>query len=446
MIDKPGKNHSKYSSFSWTALAPWLVFMVVLWAVLNTSIKKDYKTSVLESDAKGYYAFLPAVFIYHDLNFGFFKQIEIETYYNPNLYYDYRMVINKDTINRYYAGTALCLMPFFLAGHAITLISGLPADGYSYYYTMMAHLGALFYFMLALFGLRRLLRSFHINEKTIAIVLIAIVFGTNLFYYVITEFGMSHLYSFTTITWFSVTVRKYFSGHENKFLIYSALLLGIITLIRPVNLLIVLAIPFLAGNSDQLQSGFRSLINKKVPLLLSIFSFLLIASIQLLIYKISTGHFIVDSYQQFGFNFLHPQIVNFLLSYRKGMFIYTPLLFLSLAGFIYLFRSGRFQFFTLFGFLSILVYVFSSWFMWYYGGSFSQRVMIEYYAFFSVLLAKALQGIRNNNVKKLFISLIVLLVVFCQVQTYQYRRMQIHWSDMNKEKYWDVFMRIDKLQ
>ena len=31
--------------------------------------------------------------------------------------------------------------------------------------------------------------------------LFAMVFGTNLFYYVVTEFGMSHFYSFTAITW-----------------------------------------------------------------------------------------------------------------------------------------------------------------------------------------------------------------------------------------------------
>jgi hypothetical protein len=83
--------------------------------------------------------------------------------------------------------------------------------------------------------------------------------------------------------------------------------------------------------------------------------------------------------------------------------------------------------------------------MWFYGGSFSQRVMIEYYAFFSILLAKTLQETRKKPVKKLFVSMILLLVIVCQIQTYQYRRMQIHWSDMNKEKYWEVFLRIDKL-
>lgn len=430
---------------SWATFVPWLICIVVLWAILNTSFQKDYKSGIIEADAKGYYAYLPAVFIYHDLNFGFYKNIELETYYNPNLYYDYRVVNNNKTINRYYAGTAICLLPFFLAGHAITLLTGFPADGYSYYYTMMVHLGALFYLLLALVGLRKLLQSYLINEKVIAFVLIAIVFGTNLFYYVLTEFAMSHLYSFTAITWFSFTIRKYFIHSNIKYLIYSALLLGIITVIRPVNLLVVLAIPFLAGSYHQLVSGIKSAFTKKWFLLLAFIGFLILVSVQLLIYKISSGSFIVDSYDKWGFNFLNPQIRNFLFSYRKGMFLYTPVLFLSLTGFIYLFRSSRFQLYTLLGFLFFVIYVFSSWFMWYYGGSFSQRVMIEFYAFFAILLAIAIQEIKSRTLKKVFLSLTVLLILFSQIQTYQYRRMQIHWSDMNKEKYWEVFMRIDKL-
>jgi hypothetical protein len=441
----PVYNLLKSRSVKWSALVPWLIFIIVLWVTVNTSFKKDYKTGVLEADAKGYYAYLPAVFIYHDLNFGFFNQIERMKYYNPNLYYEYHREHNKKTIDKYYVGTAICLLPFFLAGHAITLLTEFPSDGYSYYYTMMAHVGALFYFMLALLGVRKLLRSYNFDEKTTATVLIAIVFGTNLFYYVVTEFGMSHLYSFTAITWFCVATRKYFSSHKDKYLVYIALLLGLITLIRPVNFLVVLAFLFLAGDSGQLISGLKSLLSKKIVLLFAFTGFLLIVSIQLLIYKISTGSFFVYSYKKEGFNFLNPQILNFLFSYQKGMFVYTPLLFLSLTGFIYLFRSNRFQFYTLLAFLIIIVYVFSSWFMWFYGGSFSQRVMIEFYPFFAILLATAMQEIKNKYASKVFLGLIVLLVIVCQVQTFQYRRMQIHWSDMNKEKYWSVFMRIDRL-
>ena len=435
----------KFKPDSWFTLTPWFIMLVVLWTTINTTFKKDYKTGIIESDAKGYYAYLPAVFIYHDLNFRFFYKIERVDYYTPTLYYQFLRVENSKTINKYYAGTALCLAPFFLAGHVLTLVEGYPADGYSYYYTMMTHFGALFYLLLAMLGLRKLLRSYAVGEMEISISLLAIVFGTNLFYYVVTEFAMSHVYSFAAIVWFCYSVRKYLADFKGKYLIYCALLLGIIALIRPVNLLVVLAIPFLAGNPKLLFDGFKNLLKNHWALLIGILSFVFLVSIQFLIYKQSTGNFLVYSYQEEGFNFLNPQLSNFLFSYRKGMFLYTPMLFISLLGFVYLVRESRFQFFALTGFLFILVYVFSSWHMWFYGGSFSQRPMIEFYAFFAIPLGIALQKLKNTTMRKLFIGSIFLLIIVCQVQTYQYRRAHIHWSDMTKGKYWDVFMRVDRL-
>ena len=41
--------------------------------------KQDWK-EIIRVDGKGYYAYLPAVFIYHDLNLGFFDKIEKEKY------------------------------------------------------------------------------------------------------------------------------------------------------------------------------------------------------------------------------------------------------------------------------------------------------------------------------------------------------------------------------
>ncbi|MFZ4547067.1 MAG: hypothetical protein ACOYN4_06520, partial [Bacteroidales bacterium] len=326
----------KFWPVSWFSLTPWFILFVVLWTTINTTFKKDYKSGIIESDAKGYYAYLPAFFIYHDLNFRFFYKIERVDYYNPTLYYQFLRVENNKTINKYYVGTAICLVPFFLAGHVLTLIEGFPTDGYSYYYTMMTHLGALFYLLLAMLGLRKLLLAYGVGEKEISITLLAIVFGTNLFYYVVTEFAMSHVYSLAAIVWFSFAVREYFLSFKSKYLLYCAFLLGIIALIRPVNLLVVLAIPFLAGNPSQLLLGLQSLFKKPWMMLASILSFFLIVSIQFLIYKQSTGNYLVYSYQDEGFNFLNPQISNFLFSYRKGMFVYTPMLFLSISGFVFL--------------------------------------------------------------------------------------------------------------
>jgi len=169
-----------------------------------------------------------------------------------------------------------------------------------------------------------------------------------------------------------------------------------------------------------------------------------IGGLQLLIYKLQTGSFFVYSYQGEGFNFLKPHIPEVLFSYRKGLFLYTPLLLFTLVGFRYLYKQSRFSAWWLAIFFIVLTYIISSWHMWFYGGSFSQRVYIDFYIFFAILLALAYQSIRPPSLQKAFITFTFVLVLFCQFQTYQYRHMIIHWSDMNKEKYWEVMFKLPK--
>jgi heme/copper-type cytochrome/quinol oxidase subunit 3 len=81
--------------------------------------------------------------------------------------------------------------------------------------------------------------------------------------------------------------------------------------------------------------------------------------------------------------------------------------------------------------------------MWYYGGSFSQRVFVDYLAFFAILLAISFMNIPSGWKRNTYLSLTFVLLLFCQFQTYQYRHMVIHWSDMTKEMYWENFWKLD---
>jgi len=108
-------------------------------------------------------------------------------------------------------------------------------------------------------------------------------------------------------------------------------------------------------------------------------------------------------------------------------------------------KENRYKFFSLLGFLALLIYIFSSWWMWFYGGSFGCRVMIEFYSFFAILFIDALQFFEKIILRKIFISFVFIMIIICQIQTYQYRYNHIHWSEMNKERYWKVFMRVDLL-
>ena len=85
-----------------------------------------------------------------------------------------------------------------------------------------------------------------------------------------------------------------------------------------------------------------------------------------------------------------------------------------------------------------LVFILSSWWSWWYGGSFGSRVLVEYLPVFGLLLALLL-----NRYKRFFLKIIlVMLIAFCQFQTYQYRYYLIHWEDMTREKYFNVFLKL----
>lgn len=424
----------------------FLTGIVLLWVNLNINGKKDYGKGLIEADARGYYAYLPAIFIYHDLNFGFFDTIEKSTYYNPNLFYEYRAIHNGKTIDKYYAGTALCLSPFFVAGHLITRMSDLPQDGYSKYYVKSVSLAAIFYLIFSLLLLNKVLCRFNISLANRNLALMAMVFGTNLFYYSIDETCLSHIFSLAFISLFIYAVQQFFNRPNYRYLTMIALALGMIVLIRPVNILILLAIPFIAGGSASLRQGAQWIMNNIVYLLPAILVFALIVCIQLVIYKVQTGDWIVYSYKGEGFDFAHPQMIPILFSYRKGLFLYTPVYLLCLSGLYFLYRTNRYRCRTWLIVFIPLLYVISSWHNWYYGGSFSGRVFIEFLPLFIILLAIPLQNMHWARLRKGFIVLMLALIVICQLQTYQYRRGQIHWSDQTKEKYWDNFLGIKKLK
>jgi len=420
------------------------LIMTIITSNLNWG--KDHWKGIIESDAKGYYAYLPAVFIYKDLNFDFFEFIEKEKYYNENLFYDYRIgTSNGKVINKYYCGTALAQLPFFIIAHFSNYFGNYEMDGYSKLYPVLISIAAIFYLLIGLFYLDSILDLYKVSETQKILVLLSAVFGTNLFYYTVGEPGMSHIYSFAFITIFIYYVKLFFLSFKNNYLIIISITLAIIILIRPINGLIVFIIPFLASNVSVMKTGLYKALGEKWQLVLSFCILMTILSVQLLYYKLATGEFLVYSYREEGFNFLEPHILEILFSYKKGLFIYTPMFFLSLTGTYYLWKSSKFEFYSIIIFLFLIVYIFSSWWMWYYGGSFSSRVFVEYIALFMILLAIALKRMQSGLLRIGYISSIVFLIFLCQLNTYQYRYNIIHWSEMTKEKYWDSYSQVERL-
>ena len=107
-------------------------------------------------DGKGYYAHLPALVIYHDWDYRFMEKYE-STYYEPANYAEFRNQVDGEWVNKYFAGVTLLMMPFFLLAHLVSLVSGLPADGYNPVYQYAVAFAALFWLWAGLFFLRKFL-------------------------------------------------------------------------------------------------------------------------------------------------------------------------------------------------------------------------------------------------------------------------------------------------
>ncbi|MCF6170772.1 MAG: hypothetical protein L3J66_07345 [Bacteroidales bacterium] len=418
-----------------------LTAIILVWVSANLKWGDDRWNSVISVDGNGYYAYLPAVFIYHDLSFGFFDELKNDKN-RPGLSYNYRAKYGDHIVNKYFAGTALAQMPFFFMGHVANRLTGNPLDGYSVYYLIFIQVATLFYALLGQYFLMRVLRRYGVSETVNALVIFTVVFGTSLFHYVVDEPSMSHVYSFAFVNLFVLGFLVFFKKPSFRFLLLGMFALGMLVLIRPVNGLVVLTLPFLAGSLEKLKRGVWYLIKHPLHFAMSVLPTLFLVSLQLIIYKIQTGDLLVYSYAEESLNFTNAQVVKFLFSYRKGFFVYTPVFLLSLFGASHFYKESFFQFFWWVASLTLVVFVLSSWWQWYYGGSFGSRVMIEYYIFFAVPLGLLLQ---RHRYRKAIALLVLILILVCQAQTYQYRYGYLHWSEMNKERYWDNFLRVDKV-
>jgi len=427
---------------SYSVAAIFISFVILCSCIYNIRWKEDKWKGTVVSDACGYYAYLPAIFIYHDLQYDAIYRHEKEVFGNTAGYYIGS--IDGKNVNRYFAGEAVLLSPFFLTAHLLTKVTGGQADGYSQLYQESISIAALFYLFVGLWFLRKLMQLYEIEETIMAATLLLFVFGTNLFHYVVSEPGMSHVYSFALITVFIYCIKRAQSDVDAKNILRAAITLALICLVRPPNVLIVGVIPFIAGSPDQLKKLRSQLFSSAKTILLAAVAFFLIVSIQPVLYLLQAGKPFVYSYQNQTFDFTRPEIVNVLFSYRKGLFIYTPLLLISMFFFIPLWRSSRYRFFSLFIFLFIITYVISCWFMWYYGASFGMRAMIDFYPVFALIFALLLNQIRNPWMKYALFTLGAFFIYVNQVQAYQFRNYIMEWDRMSKFKYWKVFLKTDE--
>lgn len=406
-----------------------------------------YPGNVIQWDVFGYYLYLPFQFIYHDIEIKDEQCIWniIHTYHNTETLYQLTQAPSGIHIMKYSMGLAILYAPFFFVAHAIALLTGYPADGFSQPYQVSMLVCGLCYTFLGLFYLRKILRYFF-SEGVTALTILLVVFGTN--YLVHTGlYGqglMSHNFLFTLyviLIWYTI---RFHQSVSYKYATICGVLVGLIALSRPTEI-ISLLIPLLwnANTIPSLKEKIKFIrVNLKKYFLLMLFAGLT-GSVQLIYWKIHAGKFIFNSYNANageGFEFLHSFLSQVLFSFRKGWLIYTPLMLFALVGII-LSRTYLF-FFALCAYFLINLFIVSSWSCWWYAGSFGQRALIPSYAFLSLPLGLFIQRILSSKkmvLKKGTVLLLMLCVLLSIFQTIQFDRGIIDDTRMTRAYYLSTF-------
>ena len=433
-------NHSnrEYSIKSFSSVSILIVGLIMV--VVSLYDRQWYdEDKIIRNDVKSYYSYLPATFIYRDISLSFLEANEdLEKMMWPVRINENEFLIVTTS------GLSFLYSPFFLLGHLYASISEFEPDGYSLPYRLALQFASIFYLLLGLVFMRKTLRMFF-HDATVAITIISVALGTNLFYYSVYEPGMPHVYCFSLI---SMIVYQSIKWHKNNSWQNSAilgLLFGIVTLIRPTNFLVVFFFVLWGIKSwGDFSARFNLLFRRSDLILIMILLFMVVWFPQLLYWKTMTGNWIFYSYgtKDAGFYFLNPQIFNILISYKKGWFVYTPIMLIAFIGIFLLIRKLKLAFWSISIYIIVTIYILSSWWSWWYGGGFGLRAFVDTYAVMAIPLAAVLETARKFKFVKIFIiSLIGLLALYNLFQTRQYNNMAIHWWWMNKNAYWETFLK-----
>jgi len=419
----------------YTLLVFLIIALVYIWTVFN--ISRWSKNLVINNDIVSYYSYLPAAFIYNDLSFSFVDSLPAG--FEGRIWV--QTTPSGDRVQKMTMGLSVLYAPFFFIAHSLAQIIDLNANGYSEIYSMFLCFAGLFYGLLGLFILSKILLRFF-NDKITALVILILAFGTNFFYYVTNEGEMSHSFSFFLFSLFFYFSLEWNKNQSIKNTISLGLTGGLIILVRPTNG-VALLVPILFGIYDlkTLKSACNLYVKNWFKLLIIGLIVFLIFLPQLLYWNYATGNFLFYSYGKEGFFFSKPQIINGLFSYRKGWLVYTPIMLFAMAGIPMLFKKMKDFSVAITIFFILNIYIIFSWWSWWYGGGFGARPLIESYVFLSIPLAVFIDFIfkQIKPIKYLFGILVFLFLSLNLFQTWQYRRTIIHWDSMTEEAYWAVF-------
>ncbi|MBK8722114.1 MAG: hypothetical protein IPL95_07500 [Saprospiraceae bacterium] len=427
------ENISKYTLFFCYALMIYVaLFFYPKWNQTKTE-------ATLSWDVSGYYMYLPAMFIYKDLKHCGFRDKIIENY-TPSYVFDQAFIHPKSQnyVMKYAIGQSILMSPYFFIAHIwASNSSSYPPDGFSYPYQVCIGLGMFLYALIGLFFLRKILKIYF-KDSTVAILLVAYVFGSNYLNYTSVEQCMTHNTIFALYVFLIYFTILFYRNNQFKYAILIGICSGLATLIRPTEIIsLIIPLAWNIKSFTDIKNRFSFILENIKYYLLAAFVFGLIVFIQLFYWKYVSGEWIVYSYQDQGFDWKSPHTFDYMFSYKCGWLIFTPMMILALISLFFYPKSDKFQLGIL-AFIILNIYIVTAWSIWDYGGT-AGRAMIQSYPILAFPFANLIEKVNQKIWKKVIFYIFFILFLYVNLWwTYNAHRDNIQVSNITKRYFWSV--------
>jgi hypothetical protein len=324
-----------------------------------------------ESDAVEYFSYLPSILLDGDLDF----ENEYTAFYREDP--EGRRGFKETFLDRESAtglklnfapvGAALLWSPFYLATHLFVRGDGLGSP-----YRTAVSLASALYGAAGLFLCYRLARRYAAPFVSLLAIL-TLWWATPVAYYMYVAPGMSHACSLFTVAVFFALWPWAAGGGPARFAIWGASA-GLMALVREQDVFYAAAVPFALFPLDQRLKRLASF---------GAAAFLVFLP-QLFVYQILSGAPEPLPEVQRKMSWLSPHFFQVLLSPEHGLFFWSPVLLLFLAGAFLLLRKERAAGISLAAALLAQVYISGAVDSWTQAGAFGSRRFVSATPIFSV--------------------------------------------------------------
>ena len=390
--------------------------------------------ATLSWDASGYYMYLPAIFIYNDIKKYHFKDSILQKYqHTPDFQQAFFHEKSGNYVMKYSSGLALLSLPFFTVGHLWASSSTIyPDDGFSYPYQISIGVGLLLLSLIGLFYLRLVLLRYY-RDKTVAILLLVYVIGTNYINYAAVDQAMTHGTLFTIYTALLWVTIRFYDTFQWKYAVSIGLLTGLAALIRPTEFIAILLPVFWSiSNLADLRQRLSIVSVHMYKYLVAGLMFCLIVVIQPIYWKYATGEWIVYSYGEQGFSWLKPHVYDYILSYRSGWLRFTPMMVLPFIG-LWVFYKNKVNHIPVIGFILVSFYIVTAWDIWDYGG----RAMVQYYPILAFPFAALIEVAGKKKWSQFILYPGLVLLAYLNVWwVYHLHGGQVQALELSRAYYW----------